>query len=76
VTPGLRAVVTLADGRTLIREAYAGSSYLAGEDPRLHFGLGSADSVAKLEILLPDGTRTMLEDVAADRVIRIGQIEN
>ena len=28
------------DGRTLVREVLAGSSYLSSEDPRVHFGLG------------------------------------
>ena len=45
IEPGLRAIATLADGRTLTREVHVGSSYLAGEDPRLHFGLGTATSV-------------------------------
>ncbi|MCB0047454.1 MAG: ScyD/ScyE family protein [Caldilineaceae bacterium] len=70
-TPGLRAVVTLADGRTLARESYAGSSYLATEDFRLHFGLGDWTSVTRVAITWPGGKEIVLEDVPADQALRI-----
>ena len=44
--PGAVVTVTLPDGRELVAEAHAGSSYLSSEDPRLHFGLGSATKAA------------------------------
>jgi hypothetical protein len=40
----------LADGLTLEREIHAGSSYLSSEDPRAHFGLGTADTIAELYV--------------------------
>ena len=40
--PGAVVTATLADGRKLVREVQAGSSYLSSEDPRVHFGLGDA----------------------------------
>ena len=43
--PGAIVSVTLPDGRTLKREIHAGSSYLSSEDPRCHFGLGTAEKV-------------------------------
>jgi hypothetical protein len=61
--------VVLPDGRTLFREVRAGGSYLSSEDPRLHFGLGDATEVRALVIRSPDGSRTRLEDVEADRVL-------
>ena len=69
--PGLRATVTLPDGRTLSREVHAGSSYLAGEDPRLHFGLGSVDQPIQVEVVWPDGRLDVLADVAVNQVLRI-----
>ena len=42
VYPGAVVTVELPDGRRLVGEVHAGSSYLSSEDPRLHFGLGSA----------------------------------
>jgi enediyne biosynthesis protein E4 len=35
----------------------AGESYLSSNDPRLHFGLGSATK-ADVEVLWPNGART------------------
>ena len=40
--PGAMVTVELSDGRRLVRELQAGGSYLSSEDPRAHFGLGSA----------------------------------
>lgn len=67
--PGARAVAELPDGRRLLRQSYAGSSYLASEDPRLHFGLGDAARVVRLTITLPDGRQMELRDVAANQII-------
>ncbi|MBL8203979.1 MAG: CRTAC1 family protein [Blastocatellia bacterium] len=45
------ARVTLkAGGLTQVQEVYAGDSYLAHSDWRLHFGLGSAKTVEEIEI--------------------------
>jgi hypothetical protein len=70
--PGAVVTATLGDGRKLVREVQAGSSYLSSEDPRVHFGLGKAATVARLTIRFPDGTTTSLEKVAADRVVDVG----
>ena len=69
--PGLRVMVTLPDGRTLTREVHAGSSYLAGEDPRLHFGLGAVDQPVQVEVVWPDGRQELLADVAVNQILRI-----
>jgi hypothetical protein len=65
--PGARITLTLPDGRQLVREQYAGSSYLASEDPRLHVGLGSAASVPHLVVRWPDGQQLHLRDVPANQ---------
>jgi ASPIC/UnbV protein/VCBS repeat protein len=70
--PGAVVTVTLGDGRELVREVQAGSSYLSSEDPRVHFGLGKVTTVARLTIRYPDGTTTSLENVAADRIVDVG----
>src|SRR5829696_3506635 len=46
--PGATVTALLPDGRRLVREVHAGSSYLSSEDPRLHFGLGTATTVRQL----------------------------
>ena len=44
-----------------------GSGYLARSSPVLHFGLGDAKSVDRLEILSPSGHTQVLTDVAANQ---------
>jgi hypothetical protein len=70
--PGAIVTATLPDGRRLVRELQAGSSYLSSEDPRVHFGLGKAERVRSLEARLPDGRVLRRADVAADRLVVLG----
>jgi hypothetical protein len=67
--PGAVVTATLPDGRRLVREVHAGSSYLSSEDPRVHFGLGDATEVSELAVRTPDGRETRLTDVAADQIL-------
>jgi ASPIC and UnbV/FG-GAP-like repeat/PAP2 superfamily len=68
-SPGAVVTAVLPDGRRLVREVQAGSSYLSSQDPRVHFGLGDATSVRDLVVRLPGGTETHLTDVTADRIV-------
>ncbi len=68
-SPGAEVTAVLADGRTLVREVHAGSSYLSSEDPRVHFGLGDATRVSELRVRYPGGRETRLTDVAADQLV-------
>jgi ASPIC and UnbV/FG-GAP-like repeat len=70
--PGALVTATLDDGRTLVREVQAGSSYLSSEDPRVQFGLGAAATVARLTVRYPDGRTTSLQNVRADRIVDVG----
>jgi enediyne biosynthesis protein E4 len=49
----------------------AGGSYLSSEDPRVHFGLGTAPKVKELDIHWPDGHETRLKDLAADQILTV-----
>jgi hypothetical protein len=69
--PGTLVTVVLPDGRRLVREARAGSSYLSSEDPRLHFGLGDATRATEVIVRPPSGKVTRLRDVAANRLVTI-----
>ena len=69
--PGTTVTAVLPGGRRLVREVHAGGSYLSSEDPRVHFGLGSATRVAELVVRYPDGRETRLADVAADRLLTV-----
>jgi tetratricopeptide (TPR) repeat protein len=60
-----------AGGKTWTRLAKSGGSYLSASDRRLHFGLGDARTVSTLEIHWPGGQVQTLNDVAADRRLRV-----
>ena len=69
--PGTLVTAILPDGRELVRETLAGSSYLSSEDPRSHFGLGTAGSVNELVVRWPDGLETVIQDVAANQILTV-----
>jgi len=71
LAPGAVVTAVLPDGRRLVRELHAGSSYLSSEDPRASFGLGGATRVSALVVRRPDGTTTRLRDVASDRLVSV-----
>src|SRR3954449_7661638 len=68
-SPGALVTAILPDGRRLVPEVEAGSSYLSSEDPRVHFGLGAATSVSQLIVRYPDGRSVSRTDVPADRIV-------
>jgi hypothetical protein len=69
--PGAVVTAVLPDGRRLVREVQAGSSYLSSEDPRVHFGLGAAAKVRELLVRYPDGTVTRVRNVRDDRIVQV-----
>lgn len=69
--PGVIVTVKLPDGRQLRRERRVGSSYLASEDPRLHFGLGEFELIPELVVRWPDGQEQVSEGVRANQRLLI-----
>lgn len=49
------------------------SSYQSSSDKRLHFGLGSADSIREIEIHWPSGIRQTLQNVKFDQILKISE---
>ncbi len=70
--PGAVVTATLADGRKLVRDVHAGSSYLSSEDPRVHFGLGTAKRVRELRVRFPDGRELVRTNLTVDRIVDVG----
>ncbi|HVQ16490.1 MAG TPA: CRTAC1 family protein [Vicinamibacterales bacterium] len=71
---GIGAMVTATIGsRRLVREVRAGSSYLGQNDVRLHFGLGRATMVERLEIRWPSGQVEVLKGVASQQVVTVAE---
>jgi len=54
-------------------EVASGRGYISQSDLRVHFGLGRAQRVEKLEILWPNGTRETITPPAVDRFFTVAQ---
>ena len=60
-----------AGGRRLVQESRCPSAFLSQSDPRVHFGLGKAAVVERIEIKWPSGTVQTLTDVPVDQILQI-----
>jgi enediyne biosynthesis protein E4 len=67
---GARVTITAA-GRDQIGEVMSGSGYYSQNDLRLHFGLGRAASVERVEVAWPSGAKETLRDLAANQLFVI-----
>jgi hypothetical protein len=64
-------VTLLAGGRTQVAQRKSSTGYLSQGDHRLHFGLGDAETVDRIEIVWPSGTLQTLENVPSRQVLRV-----
>jgi hypothetical protein len=64
-------VTVIAGGRRQIVWVNPSQSYLCSNDPRAHFGLGSATQVEGINVVWPDGSEEQFPGVAADRFITL-----
>jgi hypothetical protein len=60
-----------AGGLTQTDEVRSGGSYLSQSDLRLHFGVGTARRIDRVEIDWPSGVRQVEKDLAVNRVVTI-----
>lgn len=58
-------------GKTLLRDVKAGSSYLAQNDLRVHFGFGQAQRADRLEVRWPSGMVDTIEDIQANQILTV-----
>ncbi len=69
---GIGARVTVAaGGLTQYDEVRSGGSYLSSSDLRLHFGLGVATRIDRLEVRWPSGQTDTARDVPVDRILTV-----
>jgi hypothetical protein len=68
--PDARVEIT-AGGRKQYRYATGVNSYLSSSDSRLHIGLGASASADRIEIVWADGSKQAMQNVKADRVIKV-----
>jgi hypothetical protein len=69
---GTRLTLT-AGGQRQLREVQSGSSFLAQNDLRAHFGLGRAERAERLEIRWPDGSTEVVENLQANQIVTVRQ---
>ena len=62
-----------AGGQRQAATVRGGSSYLSHSDRRVHFGLGSAKRVERVEVLWPSGTRDVLRNLAPNAVYTVAE---
>lgn len=67
---GARVEVVRTDGRRLVQEVRAGSSYQSGSSRALFFGLGDA-AVAEVTVRWPSGKTETLREVPVDRITEV-----
>ena len=68
---GAKLKITPAGAAPLYNHATTSTGLGASSDPRVHFGLGSATRVEKLEIWWPSGIHQMLANVKADQILTV-----
>ena len=67
---GARVRLTV-EGATQTREVKAGSSYLGQNDTRLHFGVGDAATVDRIEVRWPSGRMDAARQVPVNAIVTI-----
>ncbi len=63
---GARVIITV-NGKQQMREVQAGGSYASSNDPRVHFGLGTASGVESISVRWPGGATQSFGPLAAGR---------
>jgi hypothetical protein len=64
-----------AGGRTQAQTVLSQSSYYSHDDLRLHFGLGTAEAAAKIDVTWPSGHTDALTNVRGGRIVTIKEGE-
>ncbi len=68
---GTRLKATIAGASPQWNHATTSTGLSSSSDPRVHFGLGTATVVDKLELWWPSGVHQVLEGVKADQILTV-----
>jgi hypothetical protein len=68
-------VKVTAGGKTQVATRYGGGTYVSANDSRVHFGLGTATKVERVEVTWPSGRRDAYQSLAADTGYRLREGE-
>ena len=66
-------VFLTAGGSRQRADVFSGGSYGSSSDQRIHFGLGRASKVEKVEIVWPSGAKENIVPTAIDKIITVQQ---
>jgi hypothetical protein len=69
-------VKIFVNGKEQIAQKKSASGYLSQSDPRIHFGLGDATVVDRIEVIWPSGALQVLENVEAGKIVKITEGED
>jgi enediyne biosynthesis protein E4 len=61
----------VAAGATYVQEVRGGGSYYSQNDLRVHFGLGRAAAIERIEVRWPNGLEEQWAGVAVDRILSL-----
>ena len=64
-------VTVVADNRTFFRVLSPAESYLCSAPSVLHFGLGTADRITRIEVKWPDGWREEFDGPTSDTTVKL-----
>jgi hypothetical protein len=67
---GTRVKVSTSDGDQY-NEATSAVGYNSSSDKRVHFGLGTAASIDKIELTWPSGIKQILTNIKADQILTV-----
>jgi len=70
---GARIQLAMPSGLRQYQHVTTANGIYSASEKRVHFGLGSEDAVKSIEILWPGGTRQTLQDIKADRILKIAE---
>ncbi len=69
---GIGARVNLfAENRKQVDEVRSGGSYLSQNDFRLHFGIGDAAKVDRIDVIWPSGLKEFFDDLKANQIVNL-----
>lgn len=67
---GARIKLT-AGGKTQTTQRKSTSGYLSQNDPRIHFGLGTAKNIEKIEIIWPSGKTQVIDNTTVNQILTV-----
>jgi hypothetical protein len=73
---GTRIKLTTGSGRALFNHVTTSVGFMSSSDKRVHFGLGEETKIKSVEIRWPRGAVQVLENVRADRILKVEEPRN